>query len=403
MTRIIVIGGGQAGASLVARLRSLGFDGSITLICEEDEPPYQRPPLSKKYMLGEFERERLLLRPENWYAENGITLMTGTRCTSVDTNASLVQAGHDSLPYDHLVLATGSVPRRLPSAIGGNLPGVHTVRTVADIDSMSGSIVKGGNLLVVGGGYIGLEAASAAATRGMQVTVIEATSRILMRVAAPETSGAIGQLHAEHGVTIMESAGLARLEGTRTVERAHLDNGQVIPADIVITGIGITPATDLAVEAGIQVDNGIAVDMQGRTSVPNVWAAGDCTSFPWNGRRIRLESVQNAIDQAENIAENILGANTDYQPTPWFWSDQFDAKLQIAGLGTGFTHIVTRPGSRPNMISYWYFREETLLAVDAINDSRSYMIGKRLLELGKTADPVLLANPDANLKQLLRS
>jgi len=402
MTGIVVIGGGQAGASVVAKLRALNFDGPITLIAEEDELPYQRPPLSKKYLLGDFERERLLLRPPAWYESNDVTVLTGSACTAIDAKRQRVAVDGDELAYDHLVLTTGSIARELPAALGGTLAGVHTIRTVADIDAMAGSIVAGRNLVVVGGGYIGLEAASAAAMRGMTVTVIEAAERILMRVAAPETSAMIAALHREHGVTVLESAMLDRLAGSERVTGIRLADGMEIPADVVVTGIGIVPATGLAEVAGLEIKNGIAVDAQGRTSNTNIWAAGDCASFPWRGRRIRLESVQNAIEQAEVVASNLVGEEVDYDPTPWFWSDQYATKLQIAGLGEGATRIVVRPGARSDVVSHWYFREDQLLAVDAINDPRSYMIGKRLLDDHRSADPACLADPEFDLKSLLR-
>ena len=402
MEKIVVIGGGQAGVSLIAKLRTLGFDRDITLLCAENDLPYQRPPLSKNYLLGKMERERLFLRPITWYEENAITIKCGTFCTDINIQTNTVTAGNDQIPFDHLILTTGSIPHELPKNIGGSLPGVHTVRTLADIDGMSGSFIKNRNALIVGGGYIGLEAASAAVTRGMNVTLVEATERILMRVAAPETSKFISDMHVRNGVKLHENTHLVRLYGDGYVQGAQLSNGTVIDIDLVIVGIGIKPATMIAENAGIHVNNGIDVDGSGQTSVPRIWAAGDCTSFPWKGKQIRLESVQNAIDQAELVAENILGANKIYNPVPWFWSDQYDAKLQIAGMGTGYDRIVTRTGSKENSISFWYLKKGQLLAVDSINDSRSYMIGKRLLDMGKNVDPDILGNAAIDLKPLLR-
>ncbi len=402
MSGIVVVGGGQAGASVIAKLRGLGFAGRIVLIAEEDELPYQRPPLSKAYLLGEFERDRLLLRAPGWYESNDVTLLTGAVCTAIDTGRQRVTVNGDEIDYDHLVLTTGSRARALPAAVGGTLAGVHTIRTVADIDAMADGVVAGGQLLVVGGGYIGLEAAAAASMRGMSVTVIEATERILMRVAAPETSAVIAALHRAHGVTILESVRLQRLVGRDRVTGACLADGTEMPADLVVIGIGIDPATDLATDAGLDIENGIAVDARGRTSDPRIWAAGDCASFPWRGRRIRLESVQNAIEQAEVVAANLVGGEVDYDPMPWFWSDQYATKLQIAGLGAGATRIVVRPGPGPDVVSHWYLREDHLLAVDAINDPRSYMIGKRLIEGHRSADPACLADPAFDLKSLLR-
>jgi len=400
MEKIVVVGAGQAGASCVAKLRSEGFTGKITLIGEEHVPPYQRPPLSKAYLLGDMELERLFLRPESYYAENGIELMLDSRVDAIDRADKKVIAGGKTVDYDALVLATGSVPRRLPAAIGGELPGVHVVRTLRDVDEMAPGVVEGRHALIVGGGYIGLEAAAVCRKRGMEVTLIEMADRILKRVAAPETSDWFRALHTRHGVTIREGVGLERLLGDDHVTGAILGDGTELPVDLVIVGIGISPATSLAEAAGIEIDNGIATDTQGRTSDASIWAAGDCASLPFRGERIRLESVQNAIDQAETVAKNILGADQDYDPKPWFWSDQYDVKLQIAGLNRGYDRVVVREGD--GACSHWYYAGDTLLAVDAMNDARGYMIGKRLIEAGKSPDPAIIAEASADLKPLLK-
>lgn len=402
MGHVVVIGAGQAGASLVARLRSGGFDGQITLVGEEPSPPYQRPPLSKAYLLGEMEMERLWLRGAEFYAEQNITLRLGQRVTAIDTAARTVTLGGDVLHYTDLALTTGSVPRSLPVAIGGALPGVFTVRTLADVDAMRAEFVAGRRLVIVGGGYIGLEAAAVARKMGLDVTVIEMAPRILQRVAAPETSDHFRALHTAHGVSILENTGLERILGTDRVTGVRLQGGRELPADFVIAGVGITPATALAEAAGLAIENGIRTDAQGRTSDPHVWAAGDCASFPHQGGRLRLESVGNAIDMAENVADNILGAGKDYEARPWFWSDQYDCKLQIAGLNTGYDNIVTR-GPEGEAVSFWYFRGDQLLAVDAMNDPRGYMVGKRLIESGKSPSKAALADPATVLKDLLKA
>ncbi|MDJ0826276.1 MAG: FAD-dependent oxidoreductase [Rhodobacter sp.] len=402
MDKIVVIGAGQAGASLVAKLRSLGHTGPITLIGEENAPPYQRPPLSKKYLLGEMELERLYLRPESFYAENAIELLTNDTAIAIDRTDKVVIAGGQQIAYDQLALCTGSVPRRLPGAIGGELGGVHVVRTLADVDTMAPEVREGARALIVGGGYIGLEAAAVAAKKGLHVTLVELEDRILKRVAARETADYIRAEHARHGVDIREGTGLDRLTGTPDVTGAILTDGTELPVDLVIAGIGITPATELAEMAGLETENGIKTDAQGRTSDPSIWAAGDCASFPYKGRRIRLESVQNAIDQAECVAENMLGAGKDYASVPWFWSDQYDLKLQIAGLHDGYDRVVTRPGA-DGAASFWYFNGNRFLAVDAMNDARAYMIGKRLLEMGKSPDPAVIVDSNVDLKPLLRA
>ena len=401
MSGIVVVGAGQAGSSMVAELRKQGFDGDITLIGAEPVPPYQRPPLSKGYLLGDMTLERLFLRPESFYADQDVTLRLGAEVTAIDPKAKTLSLGEETLPYDQLALTTGSVPRRLPARIGGELEGVFVVRTLADVDAMAGSFTEGARALIVGGGYIGLEAAAVASKLGVQVTLVEMAERILQRVAAPETSDYFRNLHAAHGVEIREGVGLDRLMGEDRVQAAALSDGSQLDVDFVIVGVGIAPDTALAEAAGLEIDNGIAVDALGRTSDPAIWAAGDCCSFPYRGGRLRLESVPNAIDQAECVARNLLGGEEDYVPKPWFWSDQYDVKLQIAGLNTGYDRIVTRKGDGQT-VSFWYYQGDRLLAVDAMNDPRGYMIGKRLIEAGKSPDPDVIADPDADLKALLK-
>lgn len=401
MKHVAVVGGGQAGASLVAKLRSLGFDGRISLFCAEPMPPYQRPPLSKAYLLGEMERERLYLRPEAFYEEHGIDLRLGSPVAAVDPVARTLSAGGETVAWDELALVTGSAPRRLPDAIGGNLAAVHTVRTLADVDAMAPEFREGARVLIVGGGYIGLEAAAVAAKKGLRVTLVEMAPRILARVACPETAEYVHALHEGHGVDIRHGTGLARLTGEGRVSGAEFADGSRIDIDFAIVGVGITPNTALAEAAGIALDNGIATDGLGRTSAAHVWAAGDCASFPWRGGRIRLESVQNAIDQAETVAANMLGAGQQYDPTPWFWSDQYDLSLQIAGLNVGYDRIVVRD-TAPSR-SHWYYAGDRFLAVDAMNDARAYMVGKRLLEAGKSPAPEAVSDPSTDLKALLKA
>ncbi|MFN3208772.1 MAG: NAD(P)/FAD-dependent oxidoreductase [Roseovarius sp.] len=401
MSGVVVVGAGQAGSSLVAKLRALGYDGKVTLIGEEHAPPYQRPPLSKKYLLGEMELERLYLRPESFYSENMIDLRLDAAVSAIDPADKVVVAGGEAVPYEHLVLTTGSVPRRLPPAIGGALEGVYVVRDLRDVDRMAPEFRDGAKVLIVGGGYIGLEAAAVAASKGLQVTLVEMADRILQRVAAQETSDYFRALHRSRGVDIREGVGLERLTGEGRVSGALLSDGTELEADFVIVGVGITPATALAEAAGVEVENGIKVDAQGRTSDPSIWAAGDCASFPFRGERLRLESVPNAIDMAECVAENIMGAEKTYVPQPWFWSDQYDVKLQIAGLNVGYDRVVTRDSE--GGVSFWYYQGDTLLAVDAANDARAYMVGKRLIDNGKTADPAVVADPGADLKALLKA
>lgn len=402
MRHIVVIGAGQAGSSCVVKLRNGGFDGKITLIGAESHPPYQRPPLSKAYLMGDMTLERLFLRPESFYGENDIDLRLGVTVEKIDAAGQKITTSDGVIVYDELVFTTGSIPHKLPAAIGGALDGVHVVRGLADVDAMEPRFVKGARVLIVGGGYIGLEAASVAAKLGLEVTLVEMAPRILQRVASPETSDFFRSLHQGHGVDLREGVGLERLTGEGAVNGAVLTDGTTLDVDFVIVGVGIAPATALAEAAGVALDNGIAVDGHGRTNVPHVWAAGDCASFPYRGGRIRLESVPNAIEQAEVVAENLMGAEKDYTAKPWFWSDQYDVKLQIAGLNTGYDRVVTR-GAAPGPVSFWYYNGETLLAVDAANDPRGYMVGKRLIEGGKSPTPEVVADPETDLKALLKA
>ena len=401
MAHVVVVGAGQAGAALVAKLRSLGHEGDITLIGAEPAPPYQRPPLSKGYLMGEMDEERLWLRAPEFYAEQNIVLRLGEPVTEIDRRAKMVRLAGEEIFYDQLVLTTGSTARRLPALVGGDLAGVYTVRTQADVDGMKSEFMAGRRLVIIGGGYIGLEAAAVAAKLGLDVTVLEMAPRILQRVAAPETSDYFRALHTAHGVKILEKTGFERITGDDHVTGVLLADGRTLEADFVIAGVGILPTSRLADAAGVALDNGISTDSFGRTSDPHIWAAGDCASFPWKGGRLRLESVGNAIDMAEVVAENIMGAGKIYHALPWFWSDQYDCKLQIAGLNTGYDHIVTR-GPDGDAVSFWYYKGAELLAVDAMNAPRSYMVGKRLIEMGRSPDPKAIADPATVLKALLK-
>ena len=403
MTHVVVVGAGQAGASLVAKLRAVGFEGSITLIGAEKVPPYQRPPLSKSYLLGDMTEERLYLRPADFYADQNITLRLDTRVTGVDQSAQTITLSNgETVHYDELALTTGAHPRTLPAAIGGMLDGVFAVRDLSDADAMAPAFTAGKRVLIIGGGYIGLEAAAVASKLGLKVTLVEMADRILQRVAAPETSDYFRALHHDHGVDIREGVGLERLLGDDHVTGAVLTDGTTLDIDFAVVGVGINPATILAESTGIDVGNGITTDSHGRTSDPHVWAAGDCASSLFHGQTIRLESVGNAIDQAEVVAVNIAGGDQPYTPKPWFWSDQYDCKLQIAGLNMGYTDVYIRKGDTPGVQSNWYYNGATLLAVDAMNDPRNYMIGKRLVEAGRSPDPALITDPATDMKALLK-
>lgn len=396
----IIIGAGQAAASFIAKLRTENYEGKIILIGDENQLPYQRPPLSKKYLLGQMVLPRLLLRPREWYDNNKVELRLGTRVEGINCNTkSITLDNSETLSYKHLMLATGSTPHWLPEKIGGRLKGIYTLRNLADVDQIKPEFSGGKKLLIIGGGYIGLEAAAIASSLNLEVTVIELATRILQRVAAPATSDYFRALHQQNGVAILENTGLSGfVERNGRVSAATLSNGSELAVDFVITGIGVTPNIQLARDAGLDIDNGIAVNLHSQTSDPNIYSAGDCASFVYQGQRIRLESVQNAVDQAENAAQHILGEAVKYQPIPWFWSDQYATKLQIAGLNLGYTDTVTRPGKREGSSSIWYYKGERFLAVDALNDPIAFTMGRKILGAGNNIPKAAAADPTVNLK-----
>ncbi|QXC51409.1 NAD(P)/FAD-dependent oxidoreductase [Agrobacterium salinitolerans] len=401
--RLVIVGAGQAAFALASKLRALKDERPITIVGSEDAYPYQRPPLSKKYLLGEMSFDRLMFRPEEWYAENNVDMRLSTWVEEIDRAAKTLRMQDGStLSYDRLVLATGAAPRLLPASIGGDLEGVLTVRDKRDADRLMEEMKPGRRLLVIGGGYIGLEAAAVARKLGLEVTLIEMADRILQRVAAKETADIMRGIHQAHGVSIREKTGLVRLVGMDgRVAAAELSDGSTLDVDFVIVGIGVTPNDRLARESGLDVGNGIVVDDHTRTSDSAIHAVGDCALLPWRGQHVRLESVQNAVDQAEAAAAVLTGAATAYDPKPWFWSDQYDAKLQIAGFNLGYDETMLRQGARDGSWSVWYFRDGRFVAVDAVNDAKAYVAGKKLLDTGAEPDRAILADASADLKLLL--
>lgn len=397
---IIVIGAGQAAASFVATLRSHEYEGRIIMIGDEAYLPYQRPPLSKRYLLGQMDLSRLLLRPQDWYEDHKVELKLNTRVESINRqDKSVSLSNSETLNYSQLMLCTGSTPHWLPEAIGGRLSGIYTLRGLNDVDQMKHEFTEGKKLLIVGGGYIGLEAAAVASDLGLQVTVVELADRILQRVASPATSEYFRTIHQLNNVTILENTGLKSFTDKEGhVRSALLSDGSEIAVDFVITGIGVAPNTQLAEDAGLTIDNGIAVNLQSQTSDVSIYSAGDCASFEYQGQRIRLESVQNAVEQAENAAMHILGEPVQYQPIPWFWSDQYKTKLQIAGLNQGYNDTVTRPGKREGSLSIWYYKDQQFLAVDAMNDPIAYSMGRKILAAGKNIPKEAAADVSVNLK-----
>lgn len=406
MSKVVIVGGSHAGVAVADSLRRGGFDGSITMICDEAGLPYQRPPLSKEYMAGAMTLDRLHLRGSAWYEEQRIDLVTGEAATGINrTEKTVTTAAGRVFAYDNLVLATGASPRQLPADVGGTLTNVHKMRDLSDADTLMAKMAAGKALVVIGGGYIGLEAAAEAAKKGLTVTVIEAADRILRRVACKETADAFRALHESHGVTIIENMQIDRIadNGSGACRGVVLADGREIPADLVIVGIGVVPNAALAEAAGLDVAVGVTVDDHARTSDPSIYACGDVTVLPFHNTPTRLESVQNANDQAGVVAANICGTDTTYHPEPWFWSDQYDMKLQIAGLNRGYDTIVTRAGKREGAVSHFYFHGDRFLAVDCMNDAATYVVCKRMLSLGVPLTPAQAADPEANLKAMIRS
>jgi 3-phenylpropionate/trans-cinnamate dioxygenase ferredoxin reductase subunit len=401
--RLVIVGAGQAGFALAAKMRALKDTRPITIIGAEESLPYQRPPLTKKYLLGEMSFDRLLFRPQHWYADNDVEIRLTTWVEQIkrDEKRVVMQDG-SSLDYGTLVLATGSTPRRLPPSVGGDLDGVYVARDKRDADLLAGEMRAGRRALIIGGGYIGLEAAAVARHRGLEVTVIEMADRILQRVAAKATADIMRRIHQDHDVVIREKTGLKQLVGKNgRVVAAELSDGTTIDVDFVVVGIGVAPNDQLAKEAGLDVANGVVVDAFARSSDPSIYAVGDCAILLWDGGRARLESVQNAVDQAEAAAAIIGGGNEPYDPKPWFWSDQYDVKLQIAGFNLGYDETLFRAGAREGAASIWYFKAGKFIAVDAVNDAKAYVTGKKLLESGVQPDRAVLADPASDLKQLL--
>ncbi|WP_405224621.1 NAD(P)/FAD-dependent oxidoreductase [Lentisalinibacter sediminis] len=402
---VLVIGAGHAAGQLVSTLRHKGYDGRIVLAGEEPWVPYQRPPLSKKYLSGELQQSRLYFKPPGFYEDAEVDLRLSNRVTVLDTaarRAELESGG--SIDWDHCVIATGSRVLRL-QAPGADLPGIHYLRTIDDVDAIRAHFAPGARLVVVGAGYIGLEVAAVAAVAGLDVTVLELAGRVMSRVVSPPVSDFYEAEHRRHGVRLRLGEGVSGFEGDGRVEAVVTAAGERVAADFVVVGIGIEPVTELAANAGLACDDGILVDEHCRTRADGVYAVGDCTRHPNGvyGRQLRLESVHNALEQAKTAAAGICGERAPYNQVPWFWSDQYDLKLQIAGLSEGCDQTVIRgdpgdPGARS--FACFYLAEGRLLAVDAVNSPREFMLSKPLIAARATPPVEALADPGISLKDL---
>ena len=400
---VVIIGGGQAGAQTAVSLRKEGFSGAITMVCEEPDLPYQRPPLSKTYLAGELAKERLFIKPAAFYEKAKITLLLGVRVIAIDTEKqSLSLDNQQSLPYSHLVFATGGRVRPL------HCPGiehhhVHYLRTLADVDAMRDKFQPGKRLVIIGGGYVGLETAAVAVKHGLEVSVLVARPTALGRV----TSKVVGQffehVHRTAGVNLQSNTDVECLEGDNE-EVVLTTRGALLSADLVVVGIGLLPNVELAESVGILCEDGINTDQFGRTSIANIFAAGDCANHP-NAiykRRMRLQSVQNAIDQAKTVAASICGKNKPYTQIPWFWSDQYELKLQTAGVNTGYDEIVLRGDPESRSFAAFYLRAGRLLAVDAINRPAEFVAARNIISKHLSVSAARLSDESIPAKALAK-
>lgn len=399
---VVIIGAGQAGVQVALSLRQKGHDGAITLIGEEAHLPYQRPPMSKAYLKGEMARDSLTLRPADALSGQEIALRLGTRVIWIDRAEHRVVTAREPVPYDRLVLATGTRPRTL-TLPGADLPGLFALRGIEDADALGAALLTSGNVVIIGGGFIGLEVAATARAKGLSVTVVEAAPRVMARAVAPAVSAWFEVMHRGMGTTVLTGAGVAAIEGTARVEAVVLANGARLPADLVLVGIGAVPNAELALAAGLSCPNGIAVDAQGRTVDPDIFAVGDCALHPnpYAGGPFRLESVQNAIDQAKAVAAALLGDAAPYDAVPWFWSDQGSAKLQTTGLPISPDSHVQRGDPDQGRFTVFHLRGGVMIAADSVNMPADHMAARRLVAARAVIAPEILADPAIPLKSLI--
>jgi 3-phenylpropionate/trans-cinnamate dioxygenase ferredoxin reductase subunit len=398
--RVVIIGAGQACAQAIATLRSEGLAGTITIVGDEPYPPYQRPPLSKAYLAGTFERERLFLKPQAFYTEADCEVLLDTVAETIDRKTSTVHLSNGrTIEYHKLLLATGSRARRIPVE-GENLRGVHYLRGIADVDALRANFAEGKRLAVVGGGYIGLEVAAVAVKHGLEVTVFESLNRLMARAVSQDISSFYESVHRDAGVRIHLNTTVERFEGNSSLESVRA-NGKKFPADIALVGIGILPNVEIALDVELACDDGIVVDDCARTADPNIFAAGDCTRHVGrDGALIRLESVQNAIDQAKHAAFAMLGRPTPYREVPWFWSDQYDLKLQIAGLARAGDGLVRRGDPASRKFAVFHLRDGCIAAVEAVNAAPEYIVGRKLITGGVRVAPGRLADAAVPMKSV---
>ncbi len=400
----LMIGGGHAAAQCAQSLRQHRWSGSITVIGDEPLQPYHRPQLSKNYLKGETSAEQILIRPASLYAQKGITFLLGACAVEIDrAKREVTLADGSHLAYDQLVLATGSLNRK-PPIEGIDLPGVHVLRTAAESDALRRSAADASRILILGGGFIGLEVAATFRSQGRDVTVLEREPRILSRVTSPEVAAFLHGIHREEGVEIHTGVTVTAIRNETGQMRVETKEHAVYEADLIVAGTGAVPNTCLAEASGLEVDNGIRVDDSCRTLDPAIYAIGDCACqhHPMYGRAVRLECVQNAVDQARTAAAAMTGQPIPPRPLPWFWSDQYDIKLQMAGLSTGYDDmVVRRHADVSRSLSAWYFKGNRLIAADAINDAIAYAVASKLIFCGKAVDRSLITDSQADIKKLM--
>jgi 3-phenylpropionate/trans-cinnamate dioxygenase ferredoxin reductase subunit len=400
ISTILIIGGGQAGAQAIDTLRREGFEGRIVLVSEERELPYQRPPLSKKFLAGELAAERLPFRHQSFYDEHRIELKLGIRAVRLDPAARRVTLSNgEEVAYDRLLLCLGAISRQL-TCPGSELPGVHYLREISDVPGIQEGLKPGARTVIIGGGYIGLETAATARKMGCAVTVLEMADRVMNRVVASNVSEYFAHEHRSQGIKLICNTRVVRLDGGARVERVICADGSIHEADTLVVGVGAVANMQLAAEAGLGCENGIVVDEYCRTTDAAIYAAGDCTYHPSLrfDMRVRLESVDNAFEQAKTAAQNILGRPTVHDRVPWFWSDQFDNKLLIVGLSQGHDQQVTRGDPATRCFTVCYLKGGELLAVEAVNHPKDYMAARKLIAERARPDPDKLADPTVAMK-----
>lgn len=402
--RVVIVGAGHAAAQLSLSLRQYGWEGEVLIIGEESCEPYQRPTLSKEFLSGDKGESGILIRAASVYEKHGIELMKGHVVVAINRkDKTLVLGDGEVLSYHKLALCTGARARRIPLA-GSDLEGVHYLRSLEDVKSIKRRIAVGKKVIIIGGGYVGLEAAAVLSKLGVDVRVLEMQKRVLARVTAPEVSDFYARVHTEEGVSIQTGVSVSAIEGEGEVKSVCCDSGQRYRADLVIIGVGVVPNMELAESCGLMVDNGIVVNEFAHTEDTDIVSAGDCTHHPNNllGYRLRLESVPNALEQAKTAAASICGLEKEYAAYPWFWSDQYDVKLQIAGLSQGFDQVVIR-GDQFHGRSFvaWYLKQGKLLAADCINRPKEFMVAKQLLVKGLQVDPLKLADESIDVKEFI--